>query len=122
MPSEILSGRPSLVCRAGGSLTATPSSSRSAAASGANAVCTARGVHCTLSHRLGERSDMANASVTTTRAVLDSIVLGKRAMQDAVKEGLVKTEGDPTRLAVLFAALDQPANLMFDILAPGEGR
>ena len=78
--------------------------------------------HCTLSHRLGERSDMANASVTTTRAVLDSIVLGKRAMQDAVKEGLVKTEGDPTRLAVLFAALDQPANLMFDILTPGEGR
>ena len=78
--------------------------------------------HCTLSHRLGEWSDMANASVTTTRAVLDSIVLGKRAMQDAVKEGLIKTEGDPTRLAVLFAALNQPANLMFDILTPGEGR
>jgi alkyl sulfatase BDS1-like metallo-beta-lactamase superfamily hydrolase len=49
-------------------------------------------------------------------------VLGKRTMQDAVKEGLIKIEGDPTRLAVLFAALDPPATLMFDILTPGEGR
>jgi alkyl sulfatase BDS1-like metallo-beta-lactamase superfamily hydrolase len=78
--------------------------------------------HGTLTHRLGERSDSANASITTTRAVLDSIVLGRRAIQDAVKEGLITIDGDPTRLAVLFAAFDPPANLMFDVLTPGEGR
>ena len=78
--------------------------------------------HCTMTHRLGEWSDSANASIITTRAVLDSIVLGKRPIQDAVREGLIKIEGDPTRLAVLFAALDPPANLMFDILTPGDGR
>jgi alkyl sulfatase BDS1-like metallo-beta-lactamase superfamily hydrolase len=78
--------------------------------------------HCTMTHRLGERSDKADASITTTRAVLDSIVLGKRTVQDAVTEGLIKIEGDPTRFAVLFAALDPPAYPMFDILTPGEGR
>ena len=78
--------------------------------------------HCTMTHRLGEWSDKAHASITTTRAVLDSIVLGKRTMPDAMKEGLIRIEGDPTRLAVLFAALDQPGSLMFDILTPGEGR
>jgi len=78
--------------------------------------------HCTMTHRLGEWSDSANTSITTTRAVLDSIVLGKRTMPDAMKEGLIRIEGDPTRLAVLFAALDQPGSLMFDILTPGAGR
>jgi len=78
--------------------------------------------HCTMTHRLGEWSDSANTSITTTRGVLDSIVLGKRTMPDAMKEGLIRIEGDPTRLAVLFAALDQPGSLMFDILTPGEGR
>jgi alkyl sulfatase BDS1-like metallo-beta-lactamase superfamily hydrolase len=78
--------------------------------------------HGTITHRLGEWSDGANASIVTTRAVLDSIVLGKRAIQDAVKEGVIKIEGDPRCFAVLFAALDPPANLMFDILTPGEGR
>jgi alkyl sulfatase BDS1-like metallo-beta-lactamase superfamily hydrolase len=78
--------------------------------------------NCTLTHRPGEWSDAADASVTTTRAVLDSTVLGKRVVQDAVKEGLIVIEGDATRLAVLFGALDPPANLMFDILTPGEGR
>jgi alkyl sulfatase BDS1-like metallo-beta-lactamase superfamily hydrolase len=75
-----------------------------------------------MTHRLGELSDSANTSITTTRGVLDSIVLGKRTMPDAMKEGLITIEGDPTRLAVLFAALDQPGSLMFDILTPGEGR
>ena len=78
--------------------------------------------HCTLTHRLGEWSDAAGASIITTRAVLDSTVLGKRTIPDAVREGLIRIEGDPTRLAVLFGALDQPADLMFDILTPGEGR
>jgi alkyl sulfatase BDS1-like metallo-beta-lactamase superfamily hydrolase len=78
--------------------------------------------HCTLTHRLGEQSDAANASITTTRAVMDAIVLGKTTMQEAMADGSLSMVGDPTRLAVLFGALDQAAGVMFDILTPGEGR
>jgi alkyl sulfatase BDS1-like metallo-beta-lactamase superfamily hydrolase len=78
--------------------------------------------HCTLSHRLGEWSDAADASITTTRAVLDSMVLGKRTIQDALAEGLIRVEGDAARLAVLFASLEPPGQMMFDILTPGAGR
>jgi alkyl sulfatase BDS1-like metallo-beta-lactamase superfamily hydrolase len=78
--------------------------------------------HCTLTHRLGEWATPAGASITTTRAVLDAIVLGKIAVQDALREGHLEIAGDPTRLAVLFGALDQPGSLMFDILTHGAGR
>jgi alkyl sulfatase BDS1-like metallo-beta-lactamase superfamily hydrolase len=78
--------------------------------------------HCTLTHRLGEQSKTVNASITTTRAVMDAIVLGKTTIQEAMKGGTLRVEGDATRLAVLFGALDQAAGMMFDILTPGEGR
>jgi alkyl sulfatase BDS1-like metallo-beta-lactamase superfamily hydrolase len=78
--------------------------------------------HCTLTYRLGEWSDRAAASITTTREVLDGIVLGKIVPAEAVQAGKLKIDGDPSRLAVLFSMFDQPPNLMFDILTPGEGR
>jgi alkyl sulfatase BDS1-like metallo-beta-lactamase superfamily hydrolase len=78
--------------------------------------------NCTLSHRLGEWSDAAAASITTTRGTLDAIVLGKLAAPDAQASGALKIKGDPSRLAALFAMFEQPAGLMFDILTPGEGR
>jgi linear primary-alkylsulfatase len=78
--------------------------------------------HCTLTHRLGERSDKAAASITTTRDTLDAIVLGKATPAKATHAGKLLIEGDPSRLAVLFAMFDQPPGLMFDILTPGEGR
>jgi alkyl sulfatase BDS1-like metallo-beta-lactamase superfamily hydrolase len=78
--------------------------------------------HCTLTHRPGEQSSSANASITTTRAVMDAIVLGKTTMQEAMATGSLTVEGDATRLAVLFGALDQAAGMMFDVLTPGEGR
>ena len=78
--------------------------------------------HSTLSHRLGEWSDAAQASVTTTRATLDAIVLRKTTAPEALASGALKIEGDPSRFALLFALLDQPGGMMFDILTPGEGR
>jgi alkyl sulfatase BDS1-like metallo-beta-lactamase superfamily hydrolase len=78
--------------------------------------------NCTLSHRLGEWSDAAVASITTTRGTLDAIVLGKLTAPDALASGALKIEGDPSRLEALFAMFEQPAGLMFDILTPGEGR
>jgi alkyl sulfatase BDS1-like metallo-beta-lactamase superfamily hydrolase len=77
---------------------------------------------CTLSHRLGEWSDAAAASITTTRDTLDAIVLGKTTAPEAMKAGTLRIAGDPSRLAALFAMLDKPTGIMFDILTPGEGR
>ena len=53
--------------------------------------------HCTMTHRLGEWSDNAHASITTTRAVLDSIVLGKLAMPDAHQGGPDQDRGRADR-------------------------
>jgi alkyl sulfatase BDS1-like metallo-beta-lactamase superfamily hydrolase len=78
--------------------------------------------HCTLTHRLGAWSDAAAASVTTTRATLDAVILGRVNMADALASGAIGIDGDPSRLAVLFGILDQPTGMMFDVLTPGEGR
>ncbi|MBX9945212.1 MAG: MBL fold metallo-hydrolase [Reyranella sp.] len=78
--------------------------------------------HCTLTHRLGEWSEKAAASITTSRATLDAIVLRKTTAPEAIMSGALKIEGDPSRFAALFGMLDQPAGFMFDILTPGEGR
>ena len=78
--------------------------------------------NCTLTHRLGEWSDAAAASITTTRGTLDAIVLGKLKVPDALASGALRIEGDPSQLAALFAMFDQPSGLMFDILTRGEGR
>jgi alkyl sulfatase BDS1-like metallo-beta-lactamase superfamily hydrolase len=78
--------------------------------------------HCTMSHRMGEQAPNAAATVITTRATLDAIVLRKLLAPDAMASGAIKVEGDLGVLTQLFAMLDQPGGLMFDILTPGEGR
>jgi len=78
--------------------------------------------HSTLSHRLGEWSDRAAATITTTRATLDTLILGKLEVPEALTSGALKIDGDPSRLAALFGMFDQPSAMMFDILTPGEGR
>jgi hypothetical protein len=51
------------------------------------------------------------------------MVLGKVTAPQAMQEGKLTIEGDPTRLAVLFTVVEMSPNpLMFDILTPGEGR
>ena len=78
--------------------------------------------NCTLSHRMGERAEKAAASVTTTRATLDALVLRRTTAPEALASGALKVEGDPSKFALLFGMLDPPGTLMFDILTPGEGR
>jgi alkyl sulfatase BDS1-like metallo-beta-lactamase superfamily hydrolase len=78
--------------------------------------------HCTLSHRMGDTAGKAAAWVTTSRATLDAIVLRKLLAPDALASGALKVEGDLARFVALFAMLDQPAGMMFDVLTPGEGR
>jgi len=78
--------------------------------------------HSTLSHRMGRWSDAASASIVTTRETLDGIVVGRTKPLEALQAGTLRIDGDPSRLAFLFAIFDPPGGLMFDILTPGEGR
>jgi alkyl sulfatase BDS1-like metallo-beta-lactamase superfamily hydrolase len=78
--------------------------------------------HCTMTHRLGAASKQAEATITTTRATLDAIILGRSKVAEAVASGALRIEGDATRPAALLGMLDPPSGLMFDILTPGEGR
>jgi len=78
--------------------------------------------HCTLTHRMGDWSTSAAASIITMRATLDALVLRKVTPQEAMSSGALKVEGDASRFALLFGMLDQPSGLMFDVLKPGAGR
>jgi alkyl sulfatase BDS1-like metallo-beta-lactamase superfamily hydrolase len=72
--------------------------------------------HSTLTYRMGEWSAAAAASITTSRATLDAIVLGKTTAPETMASGALRIEGDPSRFASLFGMLDQPGSIMFDIL------
>jgi linear primary-alkylsulfatase len=78
--------------------------------------------HCTITHRMADWSAAAAASITTTRATLDDLVLRTITAPEALGSGALKVEGDASRFALLFAMLDPPGSMMFDILTPGEGR
>ncbi len=78
--------------------------------------------HCTLTHRMGETAANADVSVTTTRATMDQIVMRKLTIPDALASGALKLDGEIPKLGALFAMMDPPAGMMFEILTPGEGR
>ena len=78
--------------------------------------------HSTLTHRMGETAAAADATVTTTRKTLDAIVLRKVAIPDALASGALAIDGAIAKLGALFAMMDEPRGMMFDILTPGEGR
>jgi alkyl sulfatase BDS1-like metallo-beta-lactamase superfamily hydrolase len=74
--------------------------------------------HSTLTHRVGEWSNVADVAITTTRRTLDEIVLGRTTAPQAVASGALRIEGDASRLAALFAMFDPPTSLMFNVLTP----
>jgi alkyl sulfatase BDS1-like metallo-beta-lactamase superfamily hydrolase len=78
--------------------------------------------HSTLTHRMGEVAANADVSVTTTRATMDQIVMRKLTIPDALASGALQLEGEVPKLGALFAMMDPPAGMMFEILTPGEGR
>ncbi|HLG48436.1 MAG TPA: alkyl sulfatase dimerization domain-containing protein [Reyranella sp.] len=78
--------------------------------------------NCTLTHRSGTWADDAVASIATTRETLDGMILGRVKIPDALASGALRIEGDGSRLAALFAMLEPPTGLMFEVLTPGEGR
>jgi alkyl sulfatase BDS1-like metallo-beta-lactamase superfamily hydrolase len=78
--------------------------------------------HSTLTYRVGSVARDATASITTTRATLDAIVLGRLTLPEARASGALQIEGEEGQTAALLAMLDPPSPMMFDILTPGEGR
>jgi len=78
--------------------------------------------NCTLTHRVGEQSGAAAATVVTTRVTLDAIILRKLQPLEALSSGALAILGDPSTVAQLFGVLDPPNDPMFEILTPGEGR
>jgi alkyl sulfatase BDS1-like metallo-beta-lactamase superfamily hydrolase len=78
--------------------------------------------HGTLTHRLGTSARNATASITTTRATLDAIVLGRLTPAEALASGALRAEGEAGQATALLAMLDPPSPMMFDILTPGEDR
>jgi hypothetical protein len=53
---------------------------------------------------------------------MDQIVLRKITIPDALASGALKLDGEIPKLGALFAMMDPPAGMMFEILTPGEGR
>jgi alkyl sulfatase BDS1-like metallo-beta-lactamase superfamily hydrolase len=75
----------------------------------------------TLTHVAGKTAPDADASVTTTRATLDRVALGRTTIADALASGALTIEGDAEVVRVFVGMLDE-FELMFDVVTPGEGR
>ncbi len=61
--------------------------------------------HATLTHRMGRASPDADASVTTSRAVLDALALGRTSIPEAVASSVLAVEGDAPKLVALMGML-----------------
>jgi alkyl sulfatase BDS1-like metallo-beta-lactamase superfamily hydrolase len=70
-----------------------------------------------LTHVIGKQSDKADATLTLARSTLDAVTLRKMAFPEAVQAGLIKIEGDPTKLIELLGMLDT-FNPMFEVVEP----
>lgn len=64
-------------------------------------------------------SDKPDATYTLTRADLDSVLLGQAKIEDLVKDGKVKVEGESGKVAELLGLLDT-FPFWFDIITPNE--
>ena len=70
-----------------------------------------------LNYAKGKQSAQANATLTTTRAALDRIVLGETTAAEALAAGEAVIEGDATKLAEFLSLLDT-FEFWFNIATP----
>lgn len=73
--------------------------------------------NCALTYLAERQSEHPDATVTLGRPVLDRLVLRELTIEEAIDRGLVAIAGDRTRVALLFALLDD-FTLMFDVIEP----
>jgi alkyl sulfatase BDS1-like metallo-beta-lactamase superfamily hydrolase len=76
--------------------------------------------NCALTCLADRRSEAADATVTLERATLNRVVLRELTFADAVERELVRVDGDASKVAALFALLDD-FSLMFEVLEPKRG-
>jgi alkyl sulfatase BDS1-like metallo-beta-lactamase superfamily hydrolase len=74
-----------------------------------------------LTYTVDKQVQDADASVTLTRATLDSITLRQTTFPEALKAGTVQVAGDPSKLAELFGLLDN-FEPMFEVVEPKPAR
>ena len=74
--------------------------------------------HSTLTHLPGRRPAAAHASITTTRATLDAIILQRTTVAAAMASGALAVEGEAGRLLALVGMLDE-FEMMFEVVTPG---
>jgi alkyl sulfatase BDS1-like metallo-beta-lactamase superfamily hydrolase len=67
--------------------------------------------------RMNEKLANPTATLTTTRAAFDSILVGRTKIPDAVASGDLKISGDPSALIAMFQALET-APSAFNVVTP----
>ena len=73
--------------------------------------------HGVLNYARGRQADDADATLTTTRVVLDEVVLGEATMADKLATGQARIEGDPAKLVEFLSMLDT-FEFWFNIVTP----
>jgi alkyl sulfatase BDS1-like metallo-beta-lactamase superfamily hydrolase len=73
--------------------------------------------HGVLNYARGRQADDADATLTTTRVVLDAVVLGEATMADKLATGQARIDGDPAKLVEFLSMLDT-FEFWFNIVTP----
>jgi alkyl sulfatase BDS1-like metallo-beta-lactamase superfamily hydrolase len=66
---------------------------------------------------MGQKLDAPTATLTTTRAVFDGLILQTVDIGAAMQSGDLQFAGDPSVIGALFGALDRPT-MSFNIVTP----
>ena len=73
--------------------------------------------NCALTYLADRHAESADATVTLDRATLNRVILHELALPEAVAAGLVRIAGDGTKIAELFALLDD-FTIAFEVVEP----
>src|SRR5262249_30092663 len=77
--------------------------------------------HCALTSLAGRQSEVADATVTLERTVLNRLGLREPTFPDAARRGLLAVDGHAEPVAELFTLLDD-FPLMFPIVLPNDAK
>ena len=73
--------------------------------------------NCALTYLADRHAESADATVTLDRATLNRVILHELALPEAVAAGLVRIAGDGSKIAELFALLDD-FTIAFEVVEP----
>jgi alkyl sulfatase BDS1-like metallo-beta-lactamase superfamily hydrolase len=73
--------------------------------------------NCALTYTPNKQALNADATLTMSRAIFDTILMRKKTFPEAIQEGLVKIDGQGIKLLELFGLFEN-FNPMFEIVTP----